>query len=297
MSIHPATYMGPVHYTVNDLDRQVAFYRDILGFRVLRQEGRTAVLGAPDRELVRLTEVPGAPRPRGTTGLYHTAFLLPTRWDLAHLIYRIAATRTPIHGHSNHGTHLAFYLPDAEGNGIELAWDFPKEQWPMRNGRMRFEDLPREGIDIPELMKELERDPRPWPGLPAGTVVGHVHLHVSDLDTARRFYHELLGFDVTMDDRRFGAVFVSAGGYHHHIGMNIWKGVGAPPPPEGAAGLRWFTVVLPSAEELARLLDRLRAAGVEPLEDGDGGVLVYDPSRNGVRLVVGQDGRASDAGM
>jgi Predicted ring-cleavage extradiol dioxygenase len=126
VSIHPATYMGPVHYTVNDLDRQVAFYRDILGFRVLRQEGRTAVLGAPDRELVRLTEVPGAPRPRGTTGLYHTAFLLPTRWDLAHLIYRIAATRTPIHGHSNHGTHLAFYCPTRRATASSWRGTFPK---------------------------------------------------------------------------------------------------------------------------------------------------------------------------
>lgn len=280
--------MGPVHYTVVDLERQVAFYRDILGFHVLRREGSEAVLGTPERELLRMSESPDAPRPRGTTGLYHTAFLLPTRWDLAHVIWRIAATRTPVHGHSNHGTHLAFYLPDPEGNGIELAWDFPRHLWPMRDGRMSFEDMPREGIDIPRLFQELERDPRPWPGLPEGTVVGHVHLHVSDLASSRRFYHDLLGFDVTMDEPRFGALFVSAGGYHHHIGMNVWKGAGAPTPPPGAAGLRWFTVVLPHEAELESVLDRARAGGVEPEEAGDGGVLLLDPSRNGVRLVVGE---------
>lgn len=284
-SIHPDTHLGPVHYTVKNLQRQVAFYRDILGFQVLQQEGNTAVLGAPGRELLRMTEVPDAPMPRGTTGLYHTAFLLPTRWDLAHLVQRVIDTRTPVQGHSNHGTHLALYLPDAEGNGIELAWDFPKEDWPMRDGQMSLEDAPRSGIDIPELLAELERDPRPWPGLPEGTTVGHIHLHVSDLESSRRFYHELLGFDVTLAGWNMGALFVSAGGYHHHIGMNVWKGVGAPPPPEGAAGLRDYTIVLPEQAELDRILAAVREAGMEPVHDGDG-VLLKDPSQNGVRLTV-----------
>src|SRR5690606_11863364 len=122
-------------------------------------------LGTEQRELLRFTAVPGARRVRGTTGLYHTAFLVPTRWDLAHLVHRIAATRTPIHGTSNHGTHLAIYLPDAEGNGIELAWDFPRETWPMRNGVIDYLGMPRRGVDFTELMREIEENPAPWPGL------------------------------------------------------------------------------------------------------------------------------------
>lgn len=299
--IHPQTHIGPVHYIVRDLDRQVEFYRDILGFHVLQHQGGTAVLGAPPAgagangaagpgglagtELLRMTEVPDAPRPGRTSGLYHTAFLLPTRWDLAHLVQRIIDTRTPVQGHSNHGTHLALYLPDPEGNGIELAWDFPKEAWPMRDGKMRFEDMPREGIDIPELLQELERNPAPWPGLPPGTTVGHVHLHVSNLETTRRFYHEVLGFDITVEGWHIGALFFSAGGYHHHIGANVWRGVGVPAPPEGAMGLRWFTVVLPGDEELERVKAAASAAGFEPVTDGDG-VLLRDPSQNGVRLTV-----------
>lgn len=301
--IHPQTYIGPVHYTVRNLARQVRFYRDILGFHVLEQEGDTAVLGAmpaqsdangaangaatgsAGRELLRLTEVPEAPLPGRTTGLYHTAFLVPTRWDLAHLVQRIIDTRTPVQGHSNHGTHLALYLPDPEGNGVELAWDFPQEMWPMRDGKMLPEEMPREGIDLAELLEELERDPSPWPGLPADTTVGHIHLHVSDLDETRRFYHEVLGFDITVEGYGMGALFFSAGGYHHHIGTNVWRGVGVPPPPEGAVGLRHFTVVVPDEAELSRMKAAADAAGVEVTQD-DGGILVRDPAQNGVRLTV-----------
>lgn len=300
--IHPQTYIGPVHYTTRNLARQVEFYRDVLGFHVLRHVGDTAVLGAMPiqsevngspghqgaigRELLRLTEMPDAPVPNRTTGLYHTAFLVPTRWDLAHLVQRVIDTRTPVQGHSNHGTHLALYLPDPEGNGIELAWDFPKEDWPMRDGKMLPEEMPREGIDLADLLAELERDPSPWPGLPRDTVVGHIHLHVSELEPTRRFYHDLLGFDITVEGYGMGALFFSAGGYHHHIGTNVWRGVGTPPPPEGAMGLRYFTIVLPDEVELARIKDAADAAGLEVTTDEDG-VLLRDPSQNGVRLTVG----------
>ena len=282
-AIHPATRVGSVHYTVADLSRQTSFYQDILGFSLLRREGNSAVLGAGDSELLRLTEVPGAQRARRTTGLYHTAFLVPTRWELAHLVRQIAQTRTPIQGTSNHGTHLAIYLPDAEGNGIELAWDFPKEAWPMKDGKMDLASMPRSGVDIDELMGELERNPASWTGLDANTRVGHVHLHVADLETSQQFYHNLLGFDVVLNSPDFGALFVSAGGYHHHIGMNIWNGVGAPPPPADAIGLRTFSIALPDKAELQRLVARLQRAQAEMTETPDG-VLLCDPSHNGVLL-------------
>lgn len=285
MGIHPDTRMGPVHYTVRNLSRLVDFYRDVLGFHLIRRQGGEAVLGTQARQLLRMTEAPDAPRPRGTTGLYHTAFLMPTRWDLAHLVQRIIDTRTPVQGTSNHGTHLAIYLSDPEGNGIELAWDFPREQWPLRNGRMVPELMPRRGVDIDQLLTELERDPSPWPGLPPEATVGHVHLHVSDLDSSRRFYCDILGFDVTMEGWGMGALFVSAGGYHHHIGMNVWKGVGIPAPPEGAAGLRYFTVVVPDEAELEKVVSRVKEAGLEPLPHPDG-VRLRDPSGNHLVLTT-----------
>ncbi len=283
--IDPATRMGRVHYTAADLDRQIAFYRDRLGFQLLWRDGDTAALGTAQRELLRLTQLPGARAVRRTTGLYHTAFLVPTRWELAQLIRRIAETRTPIQGHSNHGTHLALYLPDAEGNGIELAWDFPRDVWPMRNGQLYPDGMTRAGIDIDDLFTELERDQRPWEGLSAETVVGHVHLHTSTLDSAQTFYHNILGFDVTMRSEEFAAVFVSAGGYHHHLGLNVWNGVGAPPAPPGSIGLRYFTVILPDEAALQSVVGRLDAAH-HTLVRVDDGISVTDPAGVSVLLTT-----------
>lgn len=283
--IDPATHMGRVHYTAANLEAQIAFYRDRLGFQLLWREGDTAALGTSARELLRLTQDPDARPARRTTGLYHTAFLVPTRWELAQLVRRIAETRTPIQGHSNHGSHLAFYLPDAEGNGIELAWDFPRNLWPMRDGKLYPDGMTRAGVDIDELFAELEKDARAWDGLSADTVVGHVHLHTSNLDKAQAFYHDILGFDVTLRSDDFAAVFVSAGGYHHHLGFNVWNGVGAPPAPPGSIGLRYFTVVLPDAAALQAVVGRLEGAGYASTRT-DNGVTLTDPAGLGVLLTA-----------
>ncbi len=259
-SIHPATRLGHVHLTVANLERQIAFHQNILGFKLHWREGAQAGLGAGGKDLFRFTQLPGARRVRGTTGLYHTAILVPTKWELAQLLRNIAETRTPIQGMSNHGTHLAVYLPDAEGNGLELAWDFPREKWPQFG-----EEMLRGGphpLDVEDLLEELRRDPSSWSGLHPDTKVGHVHLHVADLDTAGRFYHDILGFDTVFKSPDYGIHFVSAGGYHHHIGLNVWHGVGAPTPPPDATGLRYFTIVLPDDDELQKVLQRVQAAGI-----------------------------------
>ena len=287
--IHPATRVGLVHYTVADLDRQVSFYQERLGFRLHWREGATAGLGAGGVDLLRLTAVPGARTVQGTTGLYHTAFLFPTRLALAQVILNIAQTRTPVDGGSNHGTHLALYLPDAEGNGIELAWDFPREVWEplvavMRQGNLReVMHTMRQPLDVEGLLAEAQSASAPWNGLPLGMSVGHVHLHVADLDATARFYHEVLGFETLFNSQQMGAAFFSAGGYHHHIGTNIWNGRNAPPPPAGATGLRYFTVLLPDRTEWERVVERVQRAGIaaEPTPDG---LLVRDPSQNGVLL-------------
>jgi catechol 2,3-dioxygenase len=293
-SIHSATRLGHVHYTTAHLDRQIAFYRDILGFKLHWREDDSAGLGAGGEnmpgndDLLRLTESKTARRARHTTGLYHTAFLVPTRWDLAQLLKSIAETRTPIQGMSDHGTHHAIYLPDAEGNGIELAWDFPPEQWPKSFREMMERNR---GLRPETVFSALADGDATWDGLNPGTKVGHVHLHVSELGPTDHFYREILGFDIPFDmadappEFAESAIFFSAGGYHHHIGTNVWQGVGAPPPPAAAIGLRHFTVVLPNEAALQRVLDRVKSEEVS-VEQTENGVLIHDPSQNGVLLTT-----------
>lgn len=280
--ISGATRLGYVHYTVANLERQVAFYQNILGFKLHWREAGKAGLGAGGEDLLRLTERPNARRVRGTTGLYHTAFLVPKRWDLAQLLKSIAVTRTPIQGMTNHGTHYAIYLPDAEGNGIELAWDFPREQWPKS-----FEEMMQNNraLHPQEVFQALNENDPDWEGLSPDTTVGHVHLHVSRLEPTRQFYHQLLGFDIPFNIPGGSAMFFSAGGYHHHIGTNLWQGEGAPPPPADAIGLRYFTVVLPDAAELQRIVARVEQAGVtsQTVEEG---ILIHDPAANGILLTT-----------
>lgn len=274
--LDPRTHLGYVHYNVADLERQVNFYQEIIGLTLLRHETDFAVLGTEERELLHMTRVPAAVREVRTTGLYHTAFLVPTKRDLAWLTKRLIDTRTPVQGTSDHGTHLAIYLPDPEGNGIELAWDFPRERWPMQDGQLDFNQAPRRGVDVADLLSTIAGDDRPWTGVSPETTVGHIHLHVADLDVSRQFYTEVIGFDVMMDSQSMGAAFVSAGGYHHHVGMNIWKGRGLPPPAPDALGLRYFTIVVPDAQAKARVFQRVG--------DDVGGTFVRDPS--GIRIAV-----------
>lgn len=283
--IDPATRMGPVNLTVADLDRQLSFYQDVLGFKLHWREGAQAGVGAGREDLVQLVQVADARRVHGTTGLYHTAILVPSKWELAHILRRIGETRTRLQGLTDHRTHLALYLADAEGNGLELAWDFPREQWPTDTQGKPLTAAASGPLEPQDLFAELERDPSPWAGAHAETRVGHVHLRVTDLATTKRFYHGTLGFDVTMDLEQYGALFFSAGGYHHHLATNVWGGVGAPPPPADAVGLRHFSIVLPGQAALERVLDRVRAArlDVQTLPEG---ALLSDPSRNGVLLTI-----------
>lgn len=290
-TIHPATALGHVSYTVASLERQIAFYQQILGFQVHWRDGASAGLGAGGADLLRLTELRGARQVRGATGLYHTAFNVPTRWELAQLLTRIAETRTPIQGMSDHYTHLAIYLPDAEGNGIELAWDFPREKWAPLLAEVRAKGMSvymsKNGpLDYQALLEEeLEGNPTPWERLSEGTRVGHVHLHVANLQATQRFYHGALGFEIPISFESRGGVFFGAGGYHHHIGTNTWQGEGASPPPPDATGLRHFTVVLPDSAELARLVASAERAG-HTADATDEGVLLRDPARNGLLLTV-----------
>jgi catechol 2,3-dioxygenase len=278
-SIDPGTTMGSVHLVVADLEGARDFYRDAIGLTELSGEDGTVRLGAGETPLVELVGEPDAPpRPRRTSGLFHLAILVPSRPDLARALQRVAEAGWRLSGASDHLVSEALYLSDPEGNGIELYRDRPREQWPVSDGVLQMDTLP---LDLEGVLSELRRE-HANVGVPPGTRIGHVHLNVGDLTAAEAFYSGALGFDVTVRGYP-GALFVSAGGYHHHLGLNTWSGEGAPPPPPGSRGLREFEIELPSPESLAAEEERLREAGFEPARDGDR-VRVIDPSGNGVLL-------------
>jgi catechol 2,3-dioxygenase len=278
-SIDPGTSMGAVRLTVSDVDRARDFYREAIGLTELPSDEDVVSLGTEERPIVELVGDPGAPpRPRRTSGLFHLAILVPGRPDLARALQRVAESGWHLSGASDHLVSEALYLSDPEGNGIELYRDRPREDWPVRDGILQMDTLP---LDLDGVLGELRREDANAPMAP-GTRIGHVHLNVGDLTAAEAFYSGALGFDVTVRGYP-GALFVSAGGYHHHLGLNTWVGEGAPPPPPGSRGLREFEVVLPSAEALAVEEDRLREAGFEPTREGDY-VHVADPAGNSVVL-------------
>jgi catechol 2,3-dioxygenase len=266
----PATLrLGGVHLTVTDVDRAVAWYQDALGLRVHRHDAAAAELGDGTETVITLHEEPAARPPGRNAGLYHYALLYPSREELARAALRLAATRTPIQGASDHRTHEAIYLPDPDGNGIELAADRPREAWPPDLG---YAGGPAP-LDFEALVATIPGETPP-PRVGQGLRMGHVHLHVGDIEAARRFYVGVLGFEQQAD--LGSAVFVSAGGYHHHLGFNVWQGVGVGPAPPPAVGLRHWTVELPAAADVEAVRARLTAAG-HPAEPRGGGFLTRDP--------------------
>jgi catechol 2,3-dioxygenase len=267
----PATLRpGAVHLTVSDLERSLAFYTDALGLRLHRRDDGAAALGAGEEDVLVLTEARDA-RPAGRhAGLYHVALLYPSRAELARAAVRLADRRTLIEGASDHGTHEAIYLADPDGNGLELAADRPRAQWPdLRT----YVGGPR-ALDVPDLLGVVA-DEAPTDQVGPGLRVGHVHLHVGDLDAAVRFYRDVLGFELMT--ALPSAAFLAAGGYHHHVAVNVWRGRGVPPAPADAVGLRHWTIVLPDEADVAAVRDRVEAAGI-PVEERPGGFLVRDPS-------------------
>ena len=273
--------MGLVRLTVADLERSRAFYERAIGLRATERDDGTLAFGVPgEQPLVELRGDSSAPGlERRATGLYHLAILVPSRTDLALALARLAEARWPLDGASDHLVSEALYLSDPDGNGIEIYRDRPRDEWRQVDGQLAMGTLP---LDLDSVLGELSGVTEAQPLAPAGTRMGHVHLQVSDIPAAERFYSGVLGFDVTVRGYP-GALFVSAGGYHHHLGLNTWHSRGAAPPAPGAIGLRDFEIVLPSNEEVERVLERVNAAGIEVREDGDG-ALVRDPSGNGVVL-------------
>lgn len=279
-SIDPDTRLGYVQLTVRDFDRALPFYQDVLGFRLHERKGNRARLGAGGPDLLGLIENPDARPARRATGLYHFAILVPSRLHLAHSLKRLADTETPVQGFADHFVSEAIYLADPDGNGIELYRDRPRREWYDPRGRFKMGTAP---LDIEGVLGELENNESVWTGFDPQTVLGHMHLKIADVSRDQAFYRDLLGFDVMAELP--SAAFLSAGGYHHHLGMNTWESAGAPPPPHDATGLEYFTVELPTAEQVQRAVNRVRKAGL-PVEETDAGLLMRDPAHNAVVLTT-----------
>ena len=281
ITLPPETVLGYISLTVSNLDRALDFYRNSLGMRLHWRDGHAAGLGAGHQDLLRLVENPAASAAFRTTGLYHFALLTPSRIELARVLRKLIQTEAPIQGFSDHGVSEAIYLADPDGNGIEVYRDRPRGEWPFENGKLLMVVDP---LDIQALLAELNNTAEEWAGLDPLTSLGHVHLHVAELPAAESFYRNVIGFELM---QRFGsqASFLSAGGYHHHVGINTWAGVGAPQPPRDSIGLRWYVIVLPSQESLDRIVTGALESGV-PIQKRDDGVHLQDPSGNGILLTL-----------
>jgi catechol 2,3-dioxygenase len=273
-------HIGAVALDVRDLGKMQSYYRDLLGLAEVDRTSDTVRLGAGGVTLLELQHRPDAkPDDARTAGLYHTAFLMPTRGDLARWLLLIAQRRLPVTGVSDHLVSEAIYLDDPEGNGVEVYCDRAPETW-RRNGDLI--EITTDPLDVDDLVRAAGDGPT-YDTAPAGLRVGHVHLRVGDVAKAEQFYRDALGLAVTR--RRGGASFMSSGGYHHHIAANVWHSRGAPSRDPDRAGLAWFSFEANDRTALDATAARLTAAGapVTPITDG---IETSDPWGTRIRLTA-----------
>jgi catechol 2,3-dioxygenase len=282
MSARAPIAPAEVTLTVADLGRSVEYYENSIGLGVNARENGTARLGVPGLDLLVLEEQPGARAGRGTTtGLFHFALLMPERRALAAWLAHAAGSGVHLTGASDHFVSEALYLRDPDGHGIEIYSDRPRDTWTqLPDGSLNIGTV---ALDLHDLMRANDSG-EPLERMPEGTVMGHIHLQVAHLREAREFYEELVGLDV-MVEIPGQASFLASGGYHHHVGMNVWAGVGAPPAPPEQARLKRAALEVESEDALDTIESRLADAGAEPVR-ADGRVLVEDPSRNPLELRV-----------
>jgi catechol 2,3-dioxygenase len=274
-----ALRLGQVRLQVGDLERSLDYYTTVLGLHVQQRDSDSATLGAADgTPLVELVAEPGTRpvQPHGRLGLYHFAILLPDRPSLGRFLAHLTQTGTRI-GASDHLVSEAIYLRDPDGLGIEVYADRPRSSWRHAQGQIEMATAP---LDAESLLASAGGEP--WTGMPAGTVMGHLHLHVADIDIASRFYHEALGLD-RMVWSYPGALFLSAGGYHHHLGLNTWAGAHAASPADDEARLLHWRIVLPTSIDVRDAAQRLKSAGHQ-VTSADGEWIAADPW--GTRLVL-----------
>ena len=239
------TSIGHVELQVSNLSGSLKFYQEILGFKVLDKTEDIAHLGTADggNPLIILFENKLAtPKPFQTAGLFHVAVRVPSRQELGKVLKQLVEAGKRLQGAANHGVSEALYLADPDGNGLEFYYDLPENQWPWEGNEVKMITIP---LDLKNLLDVAGGGI--WAGLHEKTDIGHIHLRVSELNSAGRFYHEILGFDITQSSYP-GALFLSAGRYHHHIGLNTWAGVGIERPPSDAVGLLNYSIIIPGKE-------------------------------------------------
>lgn len=277
----PNTFISQLNLKVTNLERSLAFYQEVIGLKVLTQTNQTADLTADGKTVLISIEQPAdvIPKQGRTTGLYHFALLLPTRADLGRLLKHFLQVRYPLQGASDHLVSEAIYLADPDGNGIEVYADRPASKWSWSNGEVEMATV---ALDAENLLAAGEGSE--WDGLPAGTIMGHIHLHVSELQKTEEFYTKGLGFEVVT---RYGgqALFISTGKYHHHIGLNTWNGVGAPPASKHSAGMESYKMVFPNEEKRNQIISQLKQIGATVTEE-NGSFMTADPSGNRIQLAV-----------
>jgi catechol 2,3-dioxygenase len=272
---HCPMHIGAVGLTVRDLDRVAAYYRDVIGLALMDRSDGVARLGAGGVDFLELAQRRDArPDDNRTAGLYHTAFLMPTRADLARWVLHMAANRIPITGASDHLVSEAIYLDDPEGNGVEVYADRPPETWRWNDGLVEMTTDPLDFEDLVRAANATRFD-----GAPAGLRIGHVHLRVGDIASAERFYRSGIGLDLTR--RRHGASFMSSGRYHHHVAGNVWHSAGAGHRDEDRTGLAWFSI---ESDNVAAIADRLQADGFATRPSANG-FETSDPWGTRVRIV------------
>lgn len=256
------THIGYVRLQVSNLERSLHFYESLMGMKRVRTAGTSCILSASGTSPyhILLSELPGAlPKPTRSSGLYHVAYRFPHRRELAKVFHRMYTRNAVFQGFSDHLVSEAIYLADPDENGVELYSDRPRAEWTRRDDQIEMATQP---LDLDNLVAELGDSKAGETDIDPNSDVGHVHLHVSDLKTSEEFYHGLLGFDVTQRSYP-GALFLSAGGYHHHIGVNVWAGRGVPPPPPEAAGLLAVGIDVPDQKTIETLAQRFRDAGID----------------------------------
>ncbi|WP_404448842.1 VOC family protein [Sutcliffiella horikoshii] len=276
----PTTFVQDVMINVENLQRSIDFYTNIIGFKVIEHTQSQAVFSAnghtPLLTIVQPKDIKS--KQQRTTGLYHFALLLPTRADLGSIIHHFIAKGVRLQGASDHLVSEALYLADPDGNGIEIYRDRPSEEWNWNGSEVEMASI---ALDVEDLLKDGQ-DTK-WDGLPNDTVMGHIHLHVSELKNTELFYIKGLGFEVVT---RYGAqaLFISTERYHHHIGLNTWNGVGAPEPAKNTVGLEWFSLNFSSEEKKLAAVERVTSLGYQ-VELVEGQYFAKDPSGNRIKLV------------
>lgn len=274
----PYTFVELVELKVTNLENSLTFYQEVVGFKVLEKTATKALLTADGQTALLSIEQPAdiIPTQQKTTGLYHFALLLPTREDLGAVLRHFAETNIRI-GAGDHLVSEALYLNDPDGNGIEIYSDRPDTEWTWKDGYVGMDTLQIDAQSILEAGANTQ-----WNGLPEGTVMGHIHLSVKELVETEKFFNAL-GLQVVTPYP--GALFMASGKYHHHVGLNTWNGVGASAPAENVVGLKAFTLVFPSTEELDVAINQLKAIEVEVIQE-DGIFTTKDPSQNKIKMIV-----------